>query len=197
MNIAVFSIGYATKPIDLFISQLKKYDISAVVDVRSVPFSKRFSDYHQPNIKAVLKLQGIHYIYMGEELGPRSKDDTHYNERHQVQFDRLMKSSLFQKGIQRVKEGVKKGHKIALMCAEKAPLDCHRSLLIGFYLRREESIEVAHILHDGNLMSQQAVEQKMLEDHGMEFDLFMDQSEAIENAWRCQCEDKNYTKPMV
>ncbi|MCW9000781.1 MAG: DUF488 domain-containing protein, partial [Kangiellaceae bacterium] len=89
MPYRIFTIGYATKPIDVFIKQLKKYEINVVADVRSVPYSKVFFDYHQENITAHLKKSGIRYVYLGEELGPRSKDDDHYDDSGQVQFDRL------------------------------------------------------------------------------------------------------------
>lgn len=195
MSGSIYTIGYATKPLEMFINQLKDHDISAVVDVRSVPFSKRFYDYHQPSIRSALKQHGMHYIYMGDELGPRSKSDEHYNAKRQIQFDRLMQSDLFLGGIERLKQGVKKGHKIALMCAEKAPLDCHRSLLIGFYLKRYLQVDLDHIQHNGSLVSQSELERVLLREHNLESDMFMEEGEAIENAWRCQCEQKNYIKP--
>lgn len=196
MNQSVYSIGYATKSLDTFLSQLKAHGISAVVDVRSVPFSKAFAEYHQPAIKQSLRNNGIHYIHMGDELGPRSKDPAHYNENNQVQFDRLMKANLFLKGVDRVINGVNKGHTICLMCAEKDPLNCHRTLLVGYYLLREKNINVAHILHDGELADQEQIEAEMVERHGSVQDLFLSDSELIDRAWQCQCTKSNYVKSV-
>ncbi len=100
----IYSIGYATKPIDTFIDQLHRHDINIVCDVRSVPFSKRFFDYHQHAIKQHLQDAGIRYLYLGDQLGPRSKDPAHYDCCYgglQVQFDRLISSRAFQQGIKR------------------------------------------------------------------------------------------------
>ena len=91
----LYSIGYATKPVGLFIRQLQQYSIDVVADIRSVPYSKVFHDYHRETISQTLKQNQSRYLYMGEELGPRSKDDRHYDETGQVQFDRLMQSALF------------------------------------------------------------------------------------------------------
>lgn len=130
----LYTIGYATKSIEQFILQLQQYEINVVADIRSVPFSKAFADYHQQNIKSHLNKHKIQYVYLGKELGPRSEDDAHYDCHQQVQFDRLMTSEIFQSGIQRLSVGVEKGYRIALMCAEKDPAHCHRSLLVGYFL---------------------------------------------------------------
>ncbi len=142
---ALYSIGYATKPIATFIEQLKRYDINAVADVRSVPYSATFFDYHQERLEGHLARAGIRYVFLGEELGPRSKDPQHYDSGGQVQFDRLMASPSFQVGIKRLNRGLSKGFRIALMCAEKDPSCCHRSLLIAYALERLESASVQHI----------------------------------------------------
>jgi len=141
----IFSIGYATKPIDVFIDQLRRHRINIVCDVRSVPFSKRFFDYHQDAIKRHLQDAGIRYLYLGDQLGPRSKNPDHYEvcgTGLQVQFDRLMTSNTFLQGIKRLQHGQRKGFRMALMCAEKDPATCHRSLLIGYALKRIKSTQL-------------------------------------------------------
>lgn len=191
----LFSIGYATKPIEVFIQHLRQYGISAVADVRSVPYSKAFHDYHQEALTAYLKQQGIHYVYLGEELGPRSKNDDHYDECGQVQFDRLMQSELYLQGVDRVKTGLAKGLSIALMCAEKDPADCHRSLLIGYDLQRRCGVDLDHITHDGLLESQSALEARMVEIHGLNNDLFTSLEEQIELGWQAQSKIRAYRRP--
>ena len=157
MPTPLYSIGCATKPLDTFIGQLKRYGINAIADVRSVPYSKAFHDYHREPLAVSLKRQGIYYVYLGEELGPRSKDDQHYDDCGQVQFDRLVASEPYLKGVARLQAGLNKGLAIALMCAEKDPADCHRSLLIGYHLQRSPGMDLAHINHDGELEMQTAM----------------------------------------
>lgn len=191
----LYSIGYATKPIQEFLAQLRQYNIDAVADVRSVPYSRTFHDYHREALAETLKQAGIHYVFLGEELGPRSKDDAHYDEQDQVQFDRLMQSTLYLRGIERLRTGLDKGLHIALMCAEKDPAHCHRSLLIAYYLQRQLDISVQHILHDGELESQSAMEERLVRLHGTEKDLFCDAATQIELAWQAQSRLKAYRRP--
>jgi uncharacterized protein (DUF488 family) len=191
----LFSIGYASKPIEVFLAQLNQHGVNAIADVRSVPYSKVFYDYHREALITTLKNAGVHYVYLGEELGPRSKDDTHYNEQQQVQFDRLMQSSLYLDGVARLQAGLDKGLNVALMCAEKDPADCHRSLLIGYHLQRQLGMSLQHIKHDGRLETQQAMETRLVAMHDKEADLFSDAKEQIELAYQLQLRLKAYKRP--
>ena len=95
----LFTIGYATKPFTTFVEQLKLHQVNVIADVRSVPFSKVFVDYHQTALEKTLPQHGIKYVHLGKELGPRSKDPSHYDDSGQVQFAKLMDSGLFLKRI--------------------------------------------------------------------------------------------------
>lgn len=201
----IYTIGYAAKPIQLFISQLKQYSIDVVADVRSVPYSKVFHDYHQEAISGFLKESGIRYVYLGDELGPRSKDDSHYDKTGQVQFNRLMESALFLEGVERLRVGLDKGYRVALMCAEKDAATCHRSLLIGYFLARNASLigvgsgvadpNILHINHEGALETQTELENRLLDLHTVGGDLFMSQEESKEQAYQQQLRNTSYRKP--
>lgn len=191
----LYSIGYASKTIEMFLAQLKQHGINAIADVRSVPYSKVFHDYHREALMTTLKQAGVHYVYLGEELGPRSKNDAHYNEQQQVQFDRLMQSPLYLDGVARVQSGLDKGLCIALMCAEKDPANCHRSLLIGYDLQRRLGMSLQHIKHDGALETQQAMEARLVALHDKEADLFSDANEQTELAYQSQLRLKAYKRP--
>lgn len=190
----LYTIGYATKAIDIFIDQLKQYRIDVVVDVRSVPYSKVFHAYHKESIATHLKRHDIQYLFMGDELGPRSTDPEHYDSHGQVQFDHLMQSPLFEKGIQRLKNGLDKGFTIALMCAEKDPATCHRSLLIGYFLYRQGGDTVIHIDHEGNTESQTLLEDRLCDIHGVSADLFMSADEQSQHAYQLQLTNTSYRK---
>ena len=197
-KLTIFTIGYATKPVNIFVDQLLENGIDVVADVRSVPYSKTFAEYHRENIKNTLKDAGIQYVYLGEELGPRSKDPGHYDKNNQVQFDRLMEASLFLEGIERLQTGVKRKYLIALMCAEKDPATCHRSLLIGYYLSRQAMHgaywSVQHICHDGKIETQSELEKRIAMLHGNEVDLFMDEEERHLLSYKKQLKLTSYIK---
>lgn len=190
----IYTIGYATKSINSFITQLQQYEITVVADVRSVPYSNAFFDYHQEAIIQHLKRHHIRYVYLGNELGPRSKDPSHYDDGGQIQFDRLMQAPLFAQGIQRLENGLEKGFSIALMCAEKDPATCHRSLLIGYFLSRNSERPILHITHDGAVEEQPSLEHRLCQLHGMEDDLFMSEEERQAQAYHLQLKATSYRK---
>ncbi len=191
----LYSIGYATKPLETFLQQLQQHQINAVADVRSVPYSKVFHDYHQEAITTALRQRGIHYVYLGEELGPRSKDPAHYDASGQVQFALLQQSALFQTGIQRLQKGMEKGLTIALMCAEKDPAVCHRSLLIGHYLLDTLRLDTVHINHDGGTERESELQQRLMSLHDIVPDMLTAQCECLDMAWRAQSQRCAYRKP--
>lgn len=192
---ALYSIGYATKPIATFIEHLKRYGINAVADVRSVPYSSTFFDYHQDRLEGHLARAGISYVFLGDQLGPRSKNPAHYDSCGQVQFDRLIASNRFQLGVKRLTRGQDKGFSIALMCAEKDPSCCHRSLLIAYALERQNSNSVQHITHNGEIETQADLEQRLTSLHGVAEDLFMGPEQMLEEAYKRHCILKAYRKP--
>ncbi len=191
----IYTIGYATKSYPVFLEQLKRYRISALVDVRSVPFSARFKEFDQPNLQRALPKEKIHYIYMGDHLGPRSKDPAHYHDNRQIDFDKLNQSPLFLQGIDRLKKGLEKRYTIAMMCAEKDPASCHRSLLIAKYMADKIDWEIKHILYDGELEDQQSLMARLVEQQGLCCDMLSDKETITQQAYEAQCQAVNYKRP--
>jgi len=113
-----------------------------------------------------------------------------------VQFDRLMQSDLFNEGIQRLQDGLQKGFTIALMCAEKDPATCHRSLLIAYFLEHVfvQPIAVSHIKHDGECELQNHLENRLVELHQCGDDLFMNRDERARQAYELQLKQTSYTR---
>jgi uncharacterized protein (DUF488 family) len=148
MTDTVYTIGHSTHSIDNFIGLLKAQSITAVCDVRSRPYSRMNPQFNREPLKQRLRAASIRYVFLGEELGARSKDKTCYRN-GQVQFDILARTALFKQGIERVKIGAR-SYRVALMCAEKEPLECHRTILVARRLA-DEGITIQHILGDGSV----------------------------------------------
>jgi uncharacterized protein (DUF488 family) len=72
--------------------------------------------------------------------------------------------------------------RVALMCAEKEPLDCHRTILVGRALAQRGS-EMQHILADGRIESQTELEQRLLHIAKESIDLFADHEGALARAY--------------
>jgi uncharacterized protein (DUF488 family) len=182
----VFTIGHSTHSLEHFLALLKQHAIEAVCDVRSMPYSPRNPQFNRENIRQSLREVEIVYVFLGRELGARSCDPACYEEAR-VRYDRVAKTELFRSGIKRVRDGMKK-YRIALMCAEKDPLDCHRTILVSRQLEAE-GLRVRHILADGALESHGDVLIRLREKlHLPESDLFRSPEEIIEDAYRMQGE---------
>ena len=88
-------------------------------------------------------------------------------------------------------EGMGKGYRIALMCSEKDPFDCHRFVLVSRALA-ERGVTVEHILPDG-LVTQKALEDRLLEHYGLPpGDLFHSRDENLATAYRLRNRDIAY-----
>lgn len=101
---------------------------------------------------------------MKEAFGIVRPESTLLNSEGYLDFAQIALLPEFTKGIEQILRGVKKGYRIAFMCAEKAPCDCHRSTLVGRKMK-EKGCEVYHILPDGMIETQEELEDKLLERH--------------------------------
>jgi len=99
-------------------------------------------------LQSALKAAGIAYLFLGKELGARSEDSSCYEE-GRVKFRRLARTARFRSGLDRVMANARRMN-VALMCAEKEPLDCHRTVLVARELI-EAGSTVDHILEGGRL----------------------------------------------
>jgi len=151
MQDVVFTIGHSTHTQERFIALLRQHGITALCDVRSRPFSRINPQFNRDELKGVLPELGINYVFLGKELGARSDDPACY-EGGKVQYQRLARTELFQQGLARIRDGMSKGFRIALMCAEREPLECHRTILVARHLAALGS-DVQHIHANGNLES--------------------------------------------
>ena len=146
----LFTIGHSTHTETVFTGLLARHGVMAVCDVRSKPYSRLQPQFNREALREILRANGIAYVFLGRELGARSEDPGCY-QNGRVQYDRLARTDLFQSGIERVREGMSL-HRIALVCAEKEPLDCHRTILIARHMEAL-GVDVRHIHADGSLES--------------------------------------------
>ena len=155
----LYSIGHSTQTQEEFLALLVPYGINCVVDVRSLPASKYSPQFNQETLKYFLKSHGVQYLHFGDEFGARRTDCL--NESEQVDFEKAVETPLFQKGVERVMKGLEKGFRIAFMCSEADPLECHRFSLVSRYFY-DQGLDVRHILKDGTLASHASLEKEMI-----------------------------------
>lgn len=158
-NYRLYSIGHSSQSLEDFFNLLAVHGVNCVIDVRSVPASKYSPQFNQESLKYFLKSHEVQYLHFGDEFGARRTDCLDENE--QVDFEKAVETPLFKKGVERVMKGLEKGFRIAFMCSEADPLECHRFSLVSRYFY-ECGIDVQHILKDASLASQADLEKEMI-----------------------------------
>lgn len=173
----IFTIGHSNHSLEEFVALLQQHEITALVDVRSSPFSRFSPQFNKINLEQEMRKHHIKYVFLGRELGARPEDSSCYGENGKVQFGRLKDSALFQEGIERVMRGAQQ-HIIALMCSEKDPLQCHRFLLVSRALIKH-NVDVSHILATGNLEPHEKTIARLPDPAGAEQDDLFDSKEDL------------------
>lgn len=145
-----FTIGHSNHGAEGFLALLHQHGVQAVADVRSAPYSRFNPQFNRDALRRELTAAGIAYVYLGRELGGRSDDPACYVE-GRICYERVAETQNFKDGLCRLEKGMAK-HCIALMCAEREPLHCHRTLLVAQALD-VRGVKVWHIHSDGHLES--------------------------------------------
>jgi uncharacterized protein (DUF488 family) len=160
------SIGHSNHSIETFVQMLLAHRVNCVADVRSAPYSRRHPQFNRESLNTDLQLAGIRYRYLGGSLGARHSLPSVLTPEGRVDFSRVRLMPAFQAGIDRVIRGIQKGLRIAIMCAERNPFDCHRFVLVSRELA-QRGVSIEHILAPGRILSQQELEQQLLEKYGL------------------------------
>ena len=152
MNIpAIITVGHSNHPIEHFLQLVKNAGVTFIADVRSFPVSRYAPQFNKDALAKSLGGAGLGYLYLGKELGGRSQSRT--------------SAKLFQNGLDRVvDEG--NNRRVAMMCAERDPLDCHRCLLLARHLA-ERGVDVGHILASGKIENHRHTEDRLLAAEGL------------------------------
>lgn len=192
MNSTVYTIGHSTHPAEKVVDLLRRHRVTTLTDVRSRPYSRMNPQFNREAFSTELKAVGIAYVFLGRELGARSEDRNCYVE-GKVQYELLARTELFQAGLERVIQGMT-SHRVALMCAEKDPLTCHRAILVCRHLVAR-GVDVKHILEDGRLESHDDAISRLLRELGLpECDLFRSRNEIVEEAYSKRGEQIAYSE---
>lgn len=180
----LFTVGSSNQNINDFICLLQRHKINSLVDVRSVPYSRFSPQFNEQNLKNELKKNSIQYSSFKIEFGARRNEIATYID-GKVSFDAVKELDVFKSGINRIAAGIEKGYRIALMCTEKNPIECHRFVLVSRNIELSVRIRASHILIDGSLKSSEELEDLMLDKYGLKFDLFQsDRSILVELAYK-------------
>jgi len=187
-QIPIYTIGYGAREVNDFIAVLQAHDIAYLIDVRSRPYSRYKTDFSKGTLEEHLQAQGIRYIFMGDTLGGQPADRDCYVD-NKVVYDLVRQKPFYQEGIGRLRQAQRQQLRVAIMCSEGKPEQCHRSKLIGITLKAE-GIEVAHIDENDQLISQEDVNLRL--DNG-QLRLFDDSHYNLQSRKRYQSKEDDET----
>jgi uncharacterized protein (DUF488 family) len=170
----IWTIGHSNHTFERFADLLRMERVEFVVDVRSYPYSRFAEQFNREHIEVALRNADTRYLFMGDELGGRPSREEHYDDQGRALYDRMAEQAAFQSAVQRLMRGCSE-HRVALMCSEAEPKDCHRRLLVGKVLT-DHGVKLRHILADGAVLFEDAV---TLGDEGAQESLFGE-----ETVWR-------------
>ncbi len=191
MSEILYTIGHSNGSIERLIGLLEQHSITAVADVRSQPYSRFNPQFNREVLAGSLKESRLEYVFLGQELGARSDDPQCYRD-GKAQYGLIAETETFKRGIARLLKGAER-FRVAVLCAEKEPLACHRGILISRHLQ-EIGRQVVHILEDGTPESHEAAVARLLALHDLqENDLFRSRDELIALAYERQADQIQYS----
>lgn len=157
----LYTIGHSLYDKEKFLKLIKDYNISYLLDVRSTPYSKYAPQYNADVIGKYLEENSVRYVPMGKRFGARQKDMSLYDEDGILDFSKTRQTVFFQNAVGSVLKGLDSGSNIVLMCTEKNPIECHRTILISkaFY---DIGVPVKHILSNGKYITQENINDELL-----------------------------------
>jgi uncharacterized protein (DUF488 family) len=191
MNI-LYTIGHSNHKIEDFLDLLKRHSINCIADVRSTPYSRYNTQFNREILERELQNANIEYIYLGDQLGARI-NNPHCHNGNSVDFECLAKTEQFQIGLKHLTD-ISLKCRVAMMCAEKDPIECHRFILVCRNLKNS-GFHIKHILSDGNIEDNDNTERRLVKTMRIETSLFepsKTQMELINQAYNQQANDISY-----
>jgi uncharacterized protein (DUF488 family) len=156
----IFTVGHSHHELGYLIELLRRAGVTAVADVRSRPYSQRHPQFNRPELEDGVEAAGIAYAFLGDLLGGRPQQPSLYDAEGRVDYGRVRTTPFFRQGLARLCQ-VSAQHRVALLCAEEDPLDCHRGLMITPALV-EQGILPTHLRGDGSVETTPAMEKRLL-----------------------------------
>jgi len=169
----IYTVGHSNTPLESLGDLLAANDIALIVDVRSSPYSRYAVHFNRESLQRYLETLGLRYVYMGRELGGHPDSPGFYDDEGYVRYDVIASSPEFQEGIEKLLKGALH-RKLAVMCSEEDPTNCHRRLLIARVLR-DRGATVLHLRADGRIQSEEDLQREETAQTGGQQSLFDDE----------------------
>lgn len=156
----VLTLGHSNHPWPDFLALLQANEVACLVDVRSMPASRRYPQFNRTAFERALAEAGIGYRFLGDRLGGRPKDTVCYAG-GAVDYARVAATPAFRDGLDEL-AGLAREKRCFLLCAERDPLDCHRAILVARHLA-PKGFAISHIHGDGKVETQGEFEKRLID----------------------------------
>ena len=149
----IYSIGHSNRDTDAFLNLVRSIEARRLVDVRAYPRSRRHPQFERQRLRESLSEAGIVYHWAGALGGFRKASP---NSLHQAlkspalrAYADHMHTNEFNAAITAL---MKQANDITtvIMCAEKEPENCHRSMIADYLTMR--GVRVLHLIDAGHIV---------------------------------------------
>ncbi len=151
-SVVFYTIGHSNHDLARFLGLLAGHRVQVLVDARSSPRVRYSTHFNAEPLRLAVEAAGIRYLYLGGELGGRPADPACYDEDGRARYDAVARTPGFVRALDEA-IAIARVRRVALMCAEEDPTDCHRRLLIG-RVARGLGHAVVHIRGDGTAQTE-------------------------------------------
>jgi uncharacterized protein (DUF488 family) len=177
-GLTILSIGHSTRTLYEFVEMLKTYQVTLVVDIRSVPRSRHNPQFNKETLPNSLKLERINYVHMPEIGGlrrpkPDSVNTAWRNKAFRGYADYMQTKEFAEQLLNLL--ALARENCVAMMCAEALPWRCHRSLIADALLVR--NVKVEHIISKESTITHALTEWAHVEGTKITYPLFTKQTQ--------------------
>lgn len=143
----IWTIGHSTHPLAEFLAWLQSFSIAQLVDVRSLPGSRKFPQFNKEVLAESLSDAGIRYMHL-KALGGRRKfhrdsPNTVWRNHSFRAYADYMRTTAFQEGLEQLKIRAREQPTV-IMCSEAVWWRCHRAMIAD--ILKMEGWVVNHIM---------------------------------------------------
>ena len=153
MKHSLWTIGHSNHSEEKFLGLLSRHGIACVVDVRSIPYSRRNPQFNRESISKSLLSRDIIYVWEGEALGGKRdfrQDPEFFDPQGRIDWKKVKRDESFIHALERLRTRVGK-EPTAVLCAEENPRNCHRLHLVSAAWAESCDENISHIRGDGRV----------------------------------------------